>query len=173
MNIQDRTRTQKVLPPLLCLIVLSVSGCGYRMGWLMEERAPGASTIAVTIPGNTTFRRDLELEFGRELARKVALNTPYALAEPEVADLLLAGEIIRVQESVLSETQNDATFESSVTITVRFRFTDQRNGNLLREFTVSDRAEFLLSRGESLSSAQAEAFVDLADKVLFAMEDDF
>lgn len=159
---------------VLVLALLFVSeGCGYKAGWLMEDVAPGARTIAVTIPGNQTFRRDLEIAFGRELALRIANATPWALDEPERADLLLEGEITRVQERVLSEDRVDDVFESSVTITVFFRFFDQRSGRKLREFTVNDRAEFVLSRGESLSSAQAEAFTDLTDKVVFSLEDSF
>jgi hypothetical protein len=161
-----------LLIPGLALI-LGLAGCGYNLGWVMEERAPGARTIAVTIPGNLTFRRDIEVDFARVLARRVAQETPWSLAEPETADLLLEGEITSVREGVISETIQDDVFESSVTITVSFRFVDLRSGKTLREFTVSDREDFVVDLGQDVASAGEDAFQDLADKVVYQLEDPF
>ena len=56
---------------------------------------------------------------------------------------------------------------------VRIDVRSARDGRLLDQFEVTDRAEFFVARGESLATATEESFFDLARKIVMGLEKEF
>jgi hypothetical protein len=147
-----------------------VSSCGYSAGPLSR---PTEQRVHVPIFGNRTWYRDLEVQLTKSVEKELASRPGISIVAPERADIVLAGTIVDFQQRVLSEDQQDRVRESSVVTVVRIEVKDARTGAVRRVWNESDRAEFLTASGQTLASATAESFVDLARRIADGLEDDF
>jgi hypothetical protein len=153
------------------LIPAAVSaGCGYSTRSLIAD---DHRTVHVAILENRTFRRDVEFALTRSIQDEILSRTDLRLAGRDDADLRLEGEIVDFIERVLSADRQDRVFESSVQVTVRFRLIDQRTGAELRRFTLTDSAPFVAALGQDERTARGEAFADLAEHLVYEMEQGF
>jgi hypothetical protein len=89
------------------------------------------------------------------------------------AEVVLTGRILDVQQRVLAEDRTREPFASDTTITVEVRLLDARTGAVLETQTLSQKGEFVPSRGEDLRFAQAEAFRFLARDIVRLLEREF
>ena len=158
-------RLAAILAPLAI-----VAGCGYSAGPLtrrVERR------VHLPMFENRTFYRDLEIDLTRQVEKELASRPGISIVPPERADIVLAGVIVDFDQHVLSEDPQDRVRESSVVTHVRMEVRDPRSGAVERTYDLTDRAEFLTQRGETLESAAAESFFDLARRIVDGLEDDF
>ncbi len=144
------------------------SGCGYTTRPLIGNEF---RTIHVEIVGNLTFRRDLEFVLTQDIQDEILSRTNLRLADAERADVRLKGEILDFSEHVLATDRNDRVFESLVEVTVRFRFIDQRTGREMRKVTLRDSSTFIAVSGRTPAAATARTFSDLAEHVVYEMEE--
>jgi outer membrane lipopolysaccharide assembly protein LptE/RlpB len=158
---------------LSCLIG-AAAGCGYSTRALIGEEF---HTIDVEILGNRTFRRDLEFALTQDIKDEILSRTNLRLVDRDRADVRLEGEILELNEHVLSRDRNDRIFESSVAVTVRFRLIDQRSGKdsgkEIKSFTLRDSAPFLAASGETSRTATQRTFSDLAEHLVYQLEEAF
>ena len=106
-----------------------------------------------------------------EATRQVPAEILDQVGLAERADIVVQGTIVDFRQGVISEDDSDQIRESSAWTRVRIEIRDARRPDrLLRTYEVADRAEFLLARGESLQSATAESFFDLARRVVDGLE---
>jgi hypothetical protein len=63
--------------------------------------------------------------------------------------------------------------ESSATITVEVDLVDPRTGHVRNHFVISEATAFALARGETLITAEAESFLELARKIVWHLEEPF
>jgi outer membrane lipopolysaccharide assembly protein LptE/RlpB len=151
-------------------LVALLGGCGYSAGPLtrrVERR------VHLPMFENRTYYRDLELDLTRQVEKELASRPGISIVPPERADIVLAGTIVDFKQHVLSEDPQDRVRESSVITYVRMEVRDPRSGAIRRAYELSDRAEFLTQRGETLATAAAESFFDLARRIVDGLEDDF
>jgi len=142
-------------------------GCGYsaRQGY-----PSGIDTVYIEMLENRTFRRDLEFALSRALASQVHLRTPWIVASKDHADAFLRGRILKVDENVLSRTRQDQILESSVIVEAEVELVDARTGKVLRHSRRASVKSFLEPRGESLETGLVKAFAELADQLLYGLE---
>lgn len=161
-----------VLQPAVRLALLSVLaaqlfGCGYSTSSLYN---PDIRSVAIDVFTNDTFRRDLELDLTREVARQVRMRTPWRVENRSRADAAVTGRIINVAENVLSEDPNDLVLESSVVVTAEAVLTSLATGEVLKRVTRTSSVPFLIPRNESRSTALSRSLRELAEDLIQGFE---
>ena len=153
------------------LIVLALAGCGYTTKPLTPDNV---RTIYVPIFDNRTFRRGLEFQLTQAVKTEILYKSDLRIASRASADTELIGEIVEVRENVLMEDLHDDIVETGVTITVDIVWRDRRTNRILLEHKdISDTAEFIVTRGESIGTATEEAFRDLAERIVSLLQEDW
>ena len=96
-----------------------------------EATLPSGSLprVAVLPFDNATFRRGLEIELTRLLADEVRARSPRAPAGPDDADWLVRGTILRADERIYSEDENDLVRESSIVLEVEVTLIAERDSS--------------------------------------------
>jgi len=152
------------------VLLAALASCGYEAGWLNHE---GDRTIAIDVIANDTFRREIEFFLTTRLQDEVQSRSGLRIASRDEADLLMTGRIVDVRERVVSETNTDDVFESTVTVWVTFRVVDRRTGTLRKEFALADTGRFLPAAGQESDAGAAEAFASLARRAIEQLERSF
>jgi len=161
-------RRAAVLVPLL--IVLGVAACGYSAGPLVPE---GVKTIAVPVFDNDTFRREIEVELTRAVAEELTTRTSLrVVGDPDAADMVVRGRIAVFSERVLADRERNEVTESSVVVEIVVVL-ENRAAGTTRSVTLTTREPYSTIKGQSLASARAEAFENLAEKVVHSLENDW
>jgi len=154
----------------LVLVAAPLAGCGYTTRGLHPE---GIKTVAVPILQSREFRRGLEYELTRELVNLIELRTPYKVTAEERADSVLTGTVIDLQESVLTEDEDDVTTEAQVTLHVQYEWKDLRTGKVLRAGRPHYAWHYAASEDLTLRSAQTTAIRKIAEAIVEDMEADW
>lgn len=148
---------------VLLLGTVLFASCGYTTESMLPE---GVRTVAIEMYGNDEFYREIEFQLTRELTQEINHRTMWRLTRQKHADAVLGGRILRVRRPTLVETTSDLVSEQAVIVTAEVTLTDSRTGKQLERFVTSNRAEFILERGESVDTAFAEALHDLAEQII-------
>jgi len=146
----------------------SIGGCGYHAGPLTSA---SYRTVAVSVFGNDTFRREIERELTRSVLQELQARASIRIvADPAAADVHVIGRIVRFDERVLLETKNNLVVESSVvaSVSVTYRFS---SGAEPRTRTFDATEPYATSTGQSLESATSELFENLAESIVYALDD--
>jgi hypothetical protein len=129
---------------LLVTILVGLAGCepfGYTA---QNQYRKNIRTIAVPIwtRGKDVYRRDVEINLTKALAKRIELSTPYKITDRKKADTLLTGTIDRIEQATTSFNPDTGTpREIAVTYYVSFQWEDLRSGTILvkkSNFPVSD-----------------------------------
>lgn len=159
---------------LVCLVLLS--GCGYMVGGAYRS---DIQTVHVPIFTSNSFRRGLEFQLTEAVQKRIQMQTPFRLADRQHADTLLTGHIVEVRKDVLSETADDLPRELQFLVAIEVTWQDLRTGNILHQEEIpipaevvhlSSTSQFAPEVGQSLATAEHEAFEELARKIVNMME---
>ena len=155
---------------LLVVPILALVSCGYHAGALVPE---GARTVAVPVFDNDTFRREIEVEITKAVTAEIHARTALRLiANAGRADLVVRGRIRGFSERVLSDRAPDEVLESAVVVTLEVAYENRVAGTRwTRRFEI--REPYSTFKGQTLATARAEAFENLAEKVIQALEGDW
>ncbi len=146
------------------IVLAALAGCGYSAKPMTPRNV---RTVYVPIFDNRTFRRGIEFQLTQAVKTELLHKADLRLSSSETADTELVGEIVDVRESVLLEDLNDDVVETGVTVTVDLVWRDLRtNRVILDRKNLSDTAEFIVTRGESVGTATEEAFRDMAERIV-------
>ena len=152
----------------LLVAVLLCSGCGYSSRSLIDERY---RTVYVKTFDNLTFYRGFEFELSRALVNEINAKTHLRIVPMNQAQTLLEGRIVGFKQNVLTEDVDDNVRELEITLVVDMTWTDLATNRQLRKvnsFTETAQAKFDI--GENLESATAEAFADIAERLVNELE---
>ena len=146
------------------------SGCGY------SSKRPFASdieTVHVEMLHSREFRRELEFYLTEALVKRIEMDTPYRIADKKDADTVFSGEILEVRQNVLGhQYKTDDPREIGATVAMRYRWTDQRTGEILVErpcFVHTDA--YIPPAGESFIKGVAVRGLDrMAERIVETME---
>ncbi|MBI2559595.1 MAG: hypothetical protein HYW14_00465 [Planctomycetes bacterium] len=156
---------------LFFILIIVLSGCGYSTRSLLRRDLEG---IYVPIFDNDTFRRGLEFGLTKAVKDEILFRTRLKIVDKEDADAILYGKIADVQENVLSENIADDIVEGSVTVLLDIKLVDARTGrNVIEKKGLQWKTEYIGRRGEAVSTAENEAFVDIAERIVNLMEEDW
>lgn len=121
---------------LLLTAVLAVGLVGCEpFGYTARNQYRGnIHTIAVPIweRGKDVYRRDVEINLTKALAKRIELDTPYKITDRQKADTLLTGTIDSIEQATTSFNPDTGTpREIAVTYYVSFQWEDLRSGTIL------------------------------------------
>jgi hypothetical protein len=158
---------------LLAGVLAGGSGCGYSTKPPFRE---DVQTVHVEMFQTREFRRDLEFELTEALVKRIEQDTPYRIADKSEADTLFTGEVLEVLQNVLgNQFGTDQPRELGATIVVRYRWQDQRTGEIL-----VDRPRFvhmvsyIPPVGESFDKGVRVRGLDqMAERIVETMETDW
>ena len=164
-----KTMTHRVVAAVILSMVVGIGGggCGYSASSLLPE---GIERIAVDIFENDTFYREIEFSLARELATEFNHRGRYRIARRRNADAALSGRIVSVRRPTLVETDEDFVSEQAVIVTADIVLTRLSDQAVIEQGQVRTRTEFVVERGETLSTAFAEAMHDLAEQIVNRLE---
>jgi hypothetical protein len=144
-----------------------LAGCGYNTGSLMPA---GVKTIAVPMFQNETFRRGLEIQLTDAVVQEIATRTELKIAEEALADSVIEGRIVEVDQATAVEDPRDRVTDQQVFVKVAFIWRD-RNGEVIHEvenLTTTD--SFVVPLGQNLDRALRRAFDKMAEAIVNEME---
>jgi hypothetical protein len=161
-----RRRARPRSLPLAALCVLAPA-CGYTFGDATMR------TVAITVAGNETMRQRLELPLTRALQEALVVYSTMRPTDRHRAEAILEVDITDARNRILVVGRPEPLSEGSLAIAVAVRLLDAGTGETLRQFELTDRAEFRVAVGESEADAAREAAIDLARKIVLGLEADF
>jgi hypothetical protein len=157
-----------VLLLLACGLFL-LTGCSYSSKSLYNTNV---KTVAVPIFTNKTFRRDWEFKLTDAIDKNIEYRTPYKLASQKSADTVLTGEIVDIQENVLTRRFGTGLpRETEVTVIVNFQWKDLRSGRVIVERKSFNRASTEIPQiNERIDDATQLAIERLAAAIVEQMQ---
>jgi hypothetical protein len=154
-----------------CLLVFCalISGCGYTSKSLISRKI---NSVYIPIFGNYTFRRGLEFDLTTALKDEIMSKTKLRIAQKDNADTILTGKIVTVTEGVVTSNARDNIIENQVTISVNIALADRRTGReLVSMDELSNKAEYIVTRGENIKTATQECLEGLAEQIVYQLEE--
>lgn len=171
---------------------LLVAGCGYQFrvegagptigGTAAETAEPSSAPpprVTIRTLRNATFEPNLETRFTNYLRHEFASGSgANVVAEGEVADLVVSGDILSVVIPTLSFTQQQ-TLESRAEVVVAIRVEESRTKRLLWSHLSKGQAEFFVTTDlqfnrvlQNRAVEQAGRYIaeDLASRFLMQLE---
>ncbi len=148
------------------------TSCGYTTTPLYNR---SIHTIAVPIFANKTFRREWEFRLTEAIDKNIEFRTPYKISRERPADTVLSGEIVDIQENVL--TRRFGTIlprENQVTVVVNFTWRDARTGRVLVERRGFNRSSTEIPQTqERVDDAEQLAIERLAAAIVDQLQTDW
>ena len=154
-----------------CVLVLLalITGCGYTTKSLISRNI---NSIFIPIFGNYTFRSGLEFDLTTALKDEIMSKTKLRIVRKDNADTILTGKIVTVTEGVITSNARDNIIENQVTISVNIALMDRRTGReLISMDGLSNKAEYIVTRGENINTATQECLAGLAEKIVYQLEE--
>ena len=158
--------------PLPCVLAVSIvmgAGCGYKAGVLRHE---GVDSIAVPIFEYVAIeqRQGIDRELSKAVAEQMIARSGMKLTTTDEADATLHGRITDYREQVLVRDENNNVVESSIVVTMSLRYVRRDGKVLYRRERMLRQGTFTVVAGQDEADARREAFNDLAQGIVFAME---
>lgn len=149
---------------LLLAGFMALPSCGYSTKPLYNS---AYRTVAVPVFANKSFRREWEFRLTEAIDKNIEARTPYKIAPQDKADTILSGEILAIQENVLTERQGtNLPRETQLTVIVNFTWKD-RSGRVLVERREFNRSSTELPQlGERVTDAEQLAIERLAAAIV-------
>jgi hypothetical protein len=165
---------------LVALAGLLVSGCA---GWQLGNRSlyrQDIRTVYVPPVDSGSFRRNLGERLTEALVRELENKSSFKVVADPDADSILRCSIITDSKMVINETRFDDPRDLDANFFVQVSWTDRR-GDLIGGsasnvplppivVNVGESANFVPEGGQSLATAQQEAFGRLAQQIVGMME---
>mgnify|MGYP002622691045 CR=1 len=154
---------------LLLLVGCVVTGCGYSTESLHRS---DVRSVYVEMFQSREFRRGIEMQLTEALRKQVDRTTPYKNAPREKADTILSGEVLEWRESTLgTDFVADQPRQTAATLTVRYRWQDQRTGKLLVDQPrFVQTVEYVRPVGETVDDGRNDATNKIARRIVESME---
>lgn len=151
-------------------------GSGELFGYSTERPFPaGIRTVAVDMLESREFRRNLEFELTEALVKRIEMDTPYRIADKKVADTIIVGEILEVEQSGLGyDLVTGRPRETGANIIMRYRWQDQRSGRILAEHPrFSYTVTYVPPAGETFETGMMRGLDGMAEAIVETMETDW
>jgi hypothetical protein len=175
-----------IVPSAICHLTsaialsLLLTGCaGWRVGNGTLYR-PDIRTVYVPPVDSASFRRNLGERLTEAIVREVETKSPYKVVADPSADSVLKCVLITDTKTVISETQFDDPRDLDLNFFVQVTWTDRRGDLIGGQPTniplppivvnVGQSANFVPEGGQSLATAQQEAFQKIAQQIVGMME---
>ncbi len=167
-----RFSTRRIATVLLTVCAAVSSGCGYST---KRPFSTDIQSIHVEMVQSKEFRRELEFRLTEAIVKRIEMDTPYRIAPRRIADALMTGEILSVDNRTFGDDfDTNLPREIGSTIVVRFRFQDMRTGEILaqrRRFVY--QTSYIPPVGETFDQGMTRGLEGLAEKMVESIESDW
>lgn len=166
------TRRDSILSILSGTVGLIASGCGYVIGPSHDAQL---CTISVPIFRNETFRRHLEYPLTEAVQKEIQKRTAMRIVHDSEAQTRLTGTIVDASKTVLGENRFDDPRELQLGMTVRVKWENLRNGQIISQQNIMLDAEtvslftqtdFAPEVGHSLATATQDSVEQTARRIV-------
>ncbi len=169
----NKARKYRTLSLLMLMMGGLTTGCGYSA---KRPFSADINSVYVEMIHSREFRRELEFHLTEALVKRIEMDTPYRIADRELADTVFSGEILEVRQNVSGNLfQTDDPRAIGTSVVMRLRWQDQRTGEMLVErpqFVHMD--SYIPAVGESFTTGVAIRSIDrMAERIVEAMETDW
>jgi hypothetical protein len=153
------------------LVLLIMTGCGYRLARFENPALAQYATIAVPYFKNMTFEPQAEALFSHAFADEFVESRRLALAPEQQADLVLYGTVQDLHDRVIAYSADDKALEYRVIVTLRVVIQDRRSGAVLwKRDKMMHAEEYPVGADIAFSEASKRAALrrlaaDLAERV--------
>lgn len=176
-----RPLADALLSLLLCSVVCGCNsdpGKGYTFASPHRE---GIESIAIPMwtRSRNVYRREIEIRLTEAIIKRIELDTPYKVTTKDRADTMLTGTLEGISQRPMSVDPNTGrTREQEVIVTVSFRWSDLRTGEVLldreRKMIRAPGVYIPLAPfGEDFSQGCEEAINEAARRVVETLEADW
>ena len=156
---------------LWLIIVLACGGglhCGYSTRSLIRE---DIGSVYMEVFDNKSFRRGLEKGLSTAVLEELKRHSGLRIADRRSADSILTGELLEVDESVVTKTEADEILLKRITVSVRFRWRDRLTGrDIVPSQTVKGSGRFVSRLGEDPFRS---VFQDVAERIVESMHENW
>jgi len=150
--------------PWVLVAVWALAGCGYKAGFNLP---PHLRTFAVNTFTNKTLEKDLDFEFTQALIQEILAKTQLRVARPEVADLVINGEIDELDRQTILDRRYGEKVVVSHVLYVNVEMLDRQNEQVFFQGRrISREADYNVHLGETPRKAREEAVRELARRVV-------
>ncbi len=150
--------------PWVLVAVWALAGCGYKAGFNLP---PHLRTFAVNTFTNKTLEKDLDFEFTQALIQEILAKTQLRVARPEVADLVINGEIDELDRQTILDRRYGEKVVVSHVLYVNVEMLDRQNEQVFFQGRrISREADYNVDLGETPRKAREEAVRELARRVV-------
>lgn len=175
----SKLERRAVTVALLATLLIQFAGCAtYQVGQQGLYR-PDIRTVHVPMIQSDSARRNLGERLTEALVKEIELKSPFKVTDAASADSVLTARLVSDGKKVLAETAFDDVRDIETDFFVQVSWVDRRGDLIMNHndiplppilLNVSQAANFLPEAGQSLSSAQQEAFRRLAKQIVGLME---
>ena len=156
---------------ILLLACMMLASCGYQSRPLYNR---SYQTVAVPIFTNKSFRREWEFRLTEAVAKNIEARTPYKIAKQGSADTVLTGEIVDIQENVLTRRLGtDLPRETQLTVIVNFTWKDKAGRVIVERKGFNRSATEIPQIGDRVEDAQQLAVERMAAAIVDQMQTDW
>lgn len=150
-------------------LTVLATGCGYSTKSLYPDHI---RSVQVEMFQSKEFRRGIEFQLTEALRKQIDRSTPYKNAPQRKADTVLSGEVLEWRESTLGRDAITARpRETAATLTVRYRWQDQRTGKiLLDQPRFVQTVTYVRPTGETAYDGREEAVNKIARRIVESLE---
>lgn len=142
--------------------ILTLSGCGYKLGEIRPTPMRSVRTLSVPTFKNNTYESRIEVMFADTLVKRLQQDGTYRIVNSDQADAIMNCTITSIDRGALRSVQNNvlATSEFSLSVNVLYTVIDQNTGATLMSGKVVGRTSFF--SGNDLQTIERQAFSNAA-----------
>jgi outer membrane lipopolysaccharide assembly protein LptE/RlpB len=145
---------------VLSLLVVVLSGCGYRLASRKGDVGNG-QTIAVPTFNNITYTYRIEQRMTESVRRELARRTHYKVTSADTGDVVLRGEVLSYSTSPTVFDPSGRAAQYALGLTMKVSITESATGKVLFENgSMSFRETFQLSQNAGDFVPEDPAAVD-------------
>ena len=146
----------------LLVVVLALTGCGYKLGEIRPTPMRSVRDLSVPTFKNNTYESRIEVMFADTLVKRLQQDGSYHIVNSGQADAILNCTITKIDRNALRSVQNNvlATSEFGLTVHVRYDVIDQSTGATLMSGTAIGKTSFF--SGNDLQTIERQAMSNAA-----------
>ncbi|CAN5513307.1 hypothetical protein BH09VER1_BH09VER1_45140 [soil metagenome] len=139
------------------LIVVLLSGCGYKLGEIRPTPMRSVRTLAVPTFKNKTYQPRVEVLMADTLIKAIQQDGTYTVTSDNTADAIVNCTLTNIDRRSVRSVQNNvlATAEYELLLRITYQVTERTTGIVLMNGTVVGRSNFFAAIDLQTSEAQA------------------
>lgn len=145
----------RLLSGLLILVLLS--GCGYKLGEIRPTPMRSVRTLAVPTFKNKTYEPRVEVLLADTLIKAIQQDGTYTVTSDNSADAIVNCTLINIDRRSVRSVQNNvlASAEYEIVLRIAYQVSERTTGIVLMSGVVTGRANFFAAIDLQTSEAQA------------------